>query len=98
MGHARLRTHPADRGTGASTQVSRGCRIPGSLLQPEAMKKFILLLGVAGALALQTFIQMAASSSFSRAWRLAAPEPAAQHDAVGTPPNARRKPITSFDR
>ena len=38
------------------------------------MKKFILLLGVAGALAGQTFIQMAASSSFSRAWRLAAPE------------------------
>src|ERR1700676_4993999 len=49
MGHARLRTHPADRGTGASTQVSGGCRTSGSLLQPEAMKKFILLLGVAGA-------------------------------------------------
>src|SRR6266851_2439031 len=56
MGHARLRTHPADRGTGASTQVSGGCRTSGSLLQPEAMKKFILLLGVAGALAGQTFV------------------------------------------
>src|ERR1700722_17107570 len=58
MGHARLRTHPADRGTGARTQVSGGCRTSGSLLQPEAMKKFILLLGVAGALTGRTFIQM----------------------------------------